>query len=191
VLKSLRVLALLWQILRREMSVFHEVKLLLEPATPDDRKQVARVRPPAEMVSFVHYNWFWLDRSLRDPAVRFRLVRTLPHRELVGIIAYGPFESIDQDPSSRIINIGEIYHLVVDCARVGQGLGRRISCAAVDLLREEFPGLKAVRVGHNPENKAAARLYGSLGFIPIGEKIDHETSTRDVLLELGLAARPD
>ena len=168
------------------MSVATEARLLLDPATAGDRRRVMRVRPPAASAFFVHYNWFWLDRSLRDPAVRFRLARTLPRRATVGVVAYGPFEPVDQDPSSRMADIGEIYHLVVDRTRIGQGLGRRLASAALDLLREELPGIKAVRVGHHPDNIAAANLFASLGFVQIGEKIDHETSTRDVLRELKL-----
>jgi ribosomal protein S18 acetylase RimI-like enzyme len=168
------------------MSVSAEAKLLLDPATASDRRRVMRVRPPAASAHFVHYNWFWLDRSLRDPAVRFRLARILPQRTTVGAVAYGPFEPIDQDPSSRTADIGEIYHLVVDRTRTGQGLGRHLVRAALDLLREELPDIKAVRVGHHPENVGAAKLFASLGFVQIGEKVDHETSTRDVLRELKL-----
>ncbi len=49
-----------------------------------------------------------------------------------------------------------------------------------------MPGLNAIRIGHNPRNAAAAALFAGLGFRRIGEKIDAEDGTRDVLLE----ARP-
>src|SRR5712691_571920 len=138
--------------------------LLLEPATAADRRRVMRVRPPAGMAHFVHYNRFWLDRSLRDPAIRFRLARLLPRRALVGVVAYGPFEPVDQEPASRIGHIGEIYHLVVDRARAGQGLGRRIARRALAAMRAELPAIAAVRVGHHPANAASARLFAALGF---------------------------
>ena len=157
--------------------------LLLEPATAADRRRIMRVRPSDEMAHFVHYNRFWLDRSLRDPAVRFRLARLLPRRALVGVVVYGPFESTEQDASSRIDDIGEIYHLVVDRARIGQGFGRRIARRALAALRAEYPAIAAVRIGHHPANAASARLFAALGFTPIGEKVDRETGTRDVLRE--------
>lgn len=160
--------------------------LLLEPATAADRQRVMRVRALAAMAHFVHYNWFWLDRSLRDRAICFRLARLLPRRALVGVVAYGPFEPVDQDPASRVAHIGEIYHLVVDRARAGQGLGRRIARRALAALRAELPAITAVRVGHHPAHAASARLFVALGFMPIGEKVDHETGTRDVLRELDL-----
>jgi len=162
------------------------MSLLLEFATAADRRRVMRVRPPADMAHFVHYSWFWLDRSLRDPAVRFRLVRLLPRRSLVGVVAYGPFEPIDQDASSRIVHIGEIYHLVVDRAWARRGIGRSIVRRALVSLRAELPAVSAVRVSHHPANAASARLFATLGFKPIGEKVDHETGTRDVLCELDL-----
>jgi RimJ/RimL family protein N-acetyltransferase len=168
------------------MPACDDASLLLEPATTADRRRVMRVRAPAGMAHFVHYNWFWLDRSLRDPAIRFGLARLLPRRALVGVVAYGPFEPVDQDPASRIAQIGEIYHLVVDRARAGQGLGRRIARRALAALRAELPAITAVRVGHHPANAASARLFAALGFTPIGEKVDHETGTRDVLRELDL-----
>jgi ribosomal protein S18 acetylase RimI-like enzyme len=158
--------------------------LLFEPGQASDSRRVMRVRPPAAAAFFVHYNSFWLDRVLRDPSVRFRLVRTLPRRALVAVVAYGPHEAIDQDPSSRIAEIGEIYHLVVDRERARQGLGRRISQAVLELLFSELPGIKSVRVGHHPENVQARRLWESLGFVSFGQKLDHETGTADVLLEL-------
>src|SRR5436305_17862 len=118
-----------------------DTSLLLELATAADRRRVMRVRPPADMAHFLHYNRFWLDRSLRDPAVRFRLVRLLPRRSLVGVVAYGQFEPIDQDASSRIVHIGEIYHLVVDQARARRGLGSSIARRALLALRAELPAI--------------------------------------------------
>lgn len=50
----------------------------------------------------------------------------------------------------------------------------------------ELPAITAVRVGHHPAHAASARLFVALGFMPIGEKVDHETGTRDVLRELDL-----
>ena len=106
--------------------------LALTPATAADRQRIMRVRPAAAQAFFVHYNWFWLDRSLRDPAVHFKLVRAAPRGGLVAVVAYGPYDARDQDPTSRVPGSSEIYHLVVDHKRAGQGLGRQITEAVIN-----------------------------------------------------------
>lgn len=156
----------------------------LVSATAADRQRISRIRPPAGMGHFVHYNWFWLDRSLADPVIRFDLVRVGPRRGLKGCIAYGPHEAVDLDPASRLDGVGEIYHVVIDRASVGQGVGRGSILAALVKLQRYMPRLQAVRVSHHVDNAAARKLYAKLGFIEIGEKIDGETGIRDRLLEL-------
>jgi RimJ/RimL family protein N-acetyltransferase len=162
------------------------MQLDLVPATASDRQRIGRIRPPAGMGSFVHYNWFWLDRALADPAIRFRLVRAGPRRGIKGCIAYGPHEVVDLDPASRMAGVGEVYHIVIDRASVRLGLGGQAIAAAIADMQLEMPGLRAVRVSHHALNRAARYLYGRLGFVEIGEKIDGETGIRDRLLELRL-----
>jgi RimJ/RimL family protein N-acetyltransferase len=159
---------------------------LLIPARAADRARIARVRPPAGMGRFVHFNWFWLDRALADPAICFCLIRGGPRGGIAGCMALGPHEQIDLDPGSRLKGVGEIYHVVVDRAHAGRGIGRAAIIAGIKVLLEVDPGLVAVRVSHHVQNEAAARLYTRLGFKTIGEKIDGETGIRDRLLELTL-----
>jgi RimJ/RimL family protein N-acetyltransferase len=163
--------------------------LRLVPATARDRERIARIRAPSGMGRFVHFNWFWLDRALADPQIRFSLVRDGPRGGITGCLAYGPHEPIDLDPSSRISGVGEIYHIVIDRRHAGRGQGGRAVMAAIDALRTLDPGMKAVRVSHHPENMVASKLYARLGFVEVGCKIDGETGIRDRLLELSLAAR--
>ena len=66
------------------------------------------MRAPAGLESFVHYNWFWLDRALADPAIQFRLIRAGARRKLAGVVAFGPHEPVDLDPASRRPHLGEI-----------------------------------------------------------------------------------
>jgi ribosomal protein S18 acetylase RimI-like enzyme len=153
------------------------------PGTKSDRPRVARVRAPLGMGPFVHFNWFWLDRARADPEIRFRLIRAGPRRKLVGVIAFGPHEPVDLDPSSRRPHLGEVYHIVVDRHSARRGYGAAAILLAIDELRRLMPRLCAVRVAHHPKNEAAARLYKRLGFTIIGEKVDGETGIRDVLLE--------
>lgn len=158
--------------------------LSLVPAAVTDRKRIARIRAPIGMGPFVHFNWFWLDRDLADPEIRFSLVRGGSRGGIIGCVAYGPHEFIDLDPRSRIAGIGEIYHIVVDRKHAGKGQGTRAILAAIEALRLLNPNFYAVRVSHHKSNKAAAKLYARLGFVEIGEKIDGETGIRDRLLEL-------
>ncbi len=160
----------------------------LVPATAADRRRIMRVRPPPEAARFVHYNWFWLDRSVADPAIRFCRVRAGPRGGVAAVVAFGPHEVMDGDPSSRLPNFGEIYHLVVDRNRARQGIGRAAVLAAAARMATDAPELTAIRIAHNPGNLAAAALFASLGFRPIGEKVDAEDGTRDVLREADLAA---
>jgi len=141
------------------------------------------------MGAFVHFNWFWLDRALVDPEIRFVLIRGGVRGGIAGCLAYGPHESIDLDPSSRLPRVGEIYHILIDRKHAGRGHGARAIVAAIQALRALDPTLAAVRVSHHRLNKAAARLYDRLGFVEIGEKIDGETGVHDRLLELSLPAR--
>jgi RimJ/RimL family protein N-acetyltransferase len=136
------------------------------------------------MGRFVHFNWFWLDRALADPEIRFLLIRGGPRGGITGCLAYGPHEVVDLDPPSRMPEVGEIYHLVIDRKYTGQGQGTRAITAAIGRLRGLDPTLKAVRVAHHADNKVAANLYAQLGFVKVGDKIDRETGIIDRLLEL-------
>jgi len=163
----------------------------LVPATGTDRKRIARIRAPIGMGHFVHFNRFWLDRALADAAIHFSLVRGGSRGGIIGCLAYGPHETIDLDPSSRMPGVGEIYHLVIDRKCAGRGQGAGAVAAGIEALLALDPELKAVRVSHHVENTAAAKLYARLGFVAIGEKIDGETGIRDRLLELPLSAAVD
>lgn len=164
--------------------------VVLVPGTASDRPRIARVRAPAGLGPFVHYNWFWLDRALADPGIRYCLIRRGARRGLVGVVAFGAHETIDLDPASRRDDVGEIYHIVIDRKFAGQGLGTAAIGLAVAALADTMPKLRAVRVAHHPKNIPAAKLYAKLGFVHAGEKIDGETGIRDVLLELALTSPP-
>jgi ribosomal protein S18 acetylase RimI-like enzyme len=145
--------------------------------------RLARIRAPVGMGRFVHWNRFWLDRALADPAIVMFLLRAGPREEIVGCLALGLHEAIDLEPASRVATIGEFFHLVIDRRRIGRGFGRAAVEAGVHELRLRLPGITAIRLAHHPQNVAAARLYEGLGFAVIGEKIDKETGIHDVLRE--------
>lgn len=160
--------------------------LRLVPATATDRKRIARIRAPIGMGHFVHFNWFWLDRALADPVIKFALIRGGSRGGVTGCLAYGPHETIDLVPSSRMPGVGEVYHIVIDRKHAGQGQGAHAIVAGIEALRRLDPNLKAVRVSHHADNEAAARLYARLGFVEVGEKIDGEAGIHDRLLEFSL-----
>lgn len=149
-----------------------------------DRAAIMRVRAPRDGRPFVHHNWFWLDRALADPEIRFRLIRRPPRGGLAGVVAFGPHEAVDLDPSSRQPDIGEIYHIVVGQSFAGCGIGLAAVRTAAAELAAAYPAQRALRIGHNPRNAAAAAFFGRLGFKRIGGKSDGETGESDILLEL-------
>jgi hypothetical protein len=101
------------------MTTEHPLHLVQAVAT--DRKRISRIRAPIGMGAFVHFNWFWLDRALVDPEIRFALIRGGARGGIAGCLAYGPHECIDLDPSSRVPGVGEIYHIVIDYKHAGRG----------------------------------------------------------------------
>ena len=59
------------------------------------------------------------------------------------------------------------------------GFGRTLMLEAIRETRRLYPG-QGIRIG---AQRYLEKFYGSLGFVPIGDKVDHETGTRDVLRE--------
>ncbi len=62
----------------------HPILVQLQRGAASDRAAIMRMRAPPASRPFVHYNWFWLDRSLADPEIRFRLIRQGPRQGLAG-----------------------------------------------------------------------------------------------------------
>ncbi|WP_323369359.1 GNAT family N-acetyltransferase [Streptomyces alkaliterrae] len=63
--------------------------------------------------------------------------------------------------------------MVVDAAEQGRGTGRAAVRALLARLASR-PDCREVRLSYHPRNRAAARLYESLGFTPTGEREDEE-----------------
>jgi ribosomal protein S18 acetylase RimI-like enzyme len=164
------------------------VPLTLHIANSMDRRRIARIRAPEGMGRFVHFNWFWLDRAIDDPAITFALIRSGARGGITGCIAYGPHERIDLDPMSRVPSVGEIYHIVVDRKHACRGIGPAAIAAAITAMRAHDRTMASVRVSHHAENTVAAKLYARLGFVPVGDKVDGETGIHDRLLELPLSS---
>ena len=147
---------------------------------PSERAELdSLVEPHGDHAHFVHYSWFWFDRAQHDTDICVRWI--MQDDEACGVIAFGPHEPIDMDRSSRVDDIGEIYHLVIDHRFLRQGIARAAISLAIQQLKAQREALTAVAVAHHPDNEPAALLYQSLGFQIVGQKADAETGEAAVL----------
>ena len=68
----------------------------------------------------------------------------------------------------------ELFHLTIDEAQQGQGLGAAAVELAVRHVTATRPGCREVRLSVHPDNARAQRLYARAGFGPTGEERDGE-----------------
>ncbi|MFK7914177.1 MAG: GNAT family N-acetyltransferase [Pseudomonadales bacterium] len=68
----------------------------------------------------------------------------------------------------------EIFHLVVDRNRQGQGLGKASVVLLVDHVRETWPEVDSLELTVHPNNEVARHMYASCGFVSTGEFKDSE-----------------
>ena len=86
--------------------------------------------------------------------------------ELVGFVMYGT--DVVEDPEQWWI-----IRVMIDERFQGRGYGRAATTALVDLMRERHR-CASIRLGVDPANQRAIRLYESLGFRDTGEVEDDE-----------------
>jgi len=67
-----------------------------------------------------------------------------------------------------------IFHLVIDCLKQGQGLGKASVVKIVEHIRLTWPKCKTVKLTVHPNNEIAKTVYCSCGFIATGEIQDSE-----------------
>ena len=132
------------------------------PVTRDNWLEVGRlhVRPGQE--AFVAPNFVSLAESKFYPEMVPLAIYN--DDELVGFWMYG------YDPAECT---WWIVRMMIDTRYQGRGFGRQAMEAAVALLKA-LPGCPSFKVSYDPENRAAAALYRSLGFAPSGEVLDGE-----------------
>jgi RimJ/RimL family protein N-acetyltransferase len=136
------------------------------------------------MGHFVHFNHFWLDRSLQSSHIHCFLIRSGPRYGLKGCIALGLHEESDGDPTLIVPCIGELFHLVVDRHSEGRGYGTAAIQCAITKIKELYPKIEKIRLSHHPENIVAAKLYEKFQIKVIGTKTDSETGINDILREM-------
>ena len=88
------------------------------------------------------------------------LVAENEHSQVVGYIT----TRID-----RLTGVGFIPNLAVRGAERGQGIGRRLIAAALDLFRAE--GLQLARIETLEQNRVGRHLYPACGFVEVARQI--------------------
>lgn len=75
----------------------------------------------------------------------------------MGYLLLYPFDG----DRGRTVNV---VRLMIDQRFQGQGLGRQLLLAAVELIRTFEPAVDTVRISTLPRNDVAIRMYQSIGF---------------------------
>jgi diamine N-acetyltransferase len=129
----------------------------LRQLSPDNARAVVALRVAPEQAQFVASN----ANSLADAYVHreLRPLAVYAGDELVGFVMYG------QDPDD---GNWWVVRMMIDERFQGQGYGRGAMVALIGLMREEHQ-CESIRLGVDPANQAAIRLYESLGFRDTGE----------------------
>ncbi len=131
--------------------------IALRSLSPDNARAVVALRVAPEQADFVASNAnsiadAYMHRELRPLAVYAR-------EDLVGFAMYG------QDPDD---GNWWIIRMMIDERFQARGYGRGAMTALVALMREEHQ-CESIRLGVDPANVGAIRLYQSLGFRDTGE----------------------
>lgn len=95
--------------------------------------------------------------------------------DVVGFVMIGKGSIANEEESELISENYCIWRLMVDKNFQGQGFGKEIIDAAIDLIRT-FPYDKAEKVwlSYDPENIKAREIYKKYGFVENGEMCDNE-----------------
>jgi diamine N-acetyltransferase len=131
------------------------IRVSLRPVTRDNWMDCARLTVADGQEAFVASNVFSLAEAAYTPG------RT-PFAVCRGGAVVG-FVMISDRGSGRYW----IDRLMIGEQHQGRGYGRAALAALLDLLGSRA-GCREVCVSHHPDNRAAARLYRSFGFIAAG-----------------------
>ncbi|SKB09991.1 GNAT family N-acetyltransferase [Aeromicrobium choanae] len=147
--------------------------VVLSPATAENWRDIARVRPLESQSEWVAEPTYYLCLSAYDGLWRSCAVRT-EDGTTVGHVMW----AVDPDDDSHWIG-----GLVIDAERQGEGLGRATVEALLTLWEREEPSLSGTEyreaaLSVSAGNEVALGLYRSLGFIETGELSDDEIVLR-------------
>lgn len=148
----------------------------LVPVDDDNWRAIADIAPRDDQRDFVAaLAARYLLLSTRESV--WNSLGVLADTTVVGHLMWG------RDPDDGTYWIGG---MVVDAGQQGRGVGR----AALRLLLRQLterPDCREIRLSYQEANEPAARLYGSLGFVPTGERDGAED---DETAEIVAAYRP-
>jgi diamine N-acetyltransferase len=148
------------------------VTIELREVTPEVREELRSVRLGPGQDQFVAS----IEKSFSDAAEVpeanpwYRAVYL--ENEPVGFVMI----SWNVEPRPGILGPWYLWRLLVDERRQGQGVGREIVLAIVDIIRGE--GGDALLTSYVDEPGGPAGFYRRLGFVPTGQLDDGEVVTR-------------
>jgi RimJ/RimL family protein N-acetyltransferase len=144
------------------------VKLSLRPVTIANRGDLGAIDAGPDQRRWVHFGWYWHQRSLENPAIQFRLVHLEGVEAAVGMVAFGPAYA-DEALTERRPGDYELHHVVIDERHQRRGVGRVVALAVMRMLAAE-PDCVRVLAAHHPANLTSRAFFSSLGFRETGER---------------------
>ncbi|MGC8488415.1 MAG: GNAT family N-acetyltransferase [Clostridia bacterium] len=134
----------------------------LRPVDRENWEECILLSVREDQKAFVASNVYSLAQArVQDECVPMAVYRD---EHMVGFLMYA---------KDRVEEQYWVYRLMVDRRFQGQGIARQAMCALMCALahRTDFEKL---RISYEPDNRAAAHLYQSLGFKTTGEVIEGE-----------------
>lgn len=124
--------------------------LRLVPVDESNREAILQLHVRDDQVQLVAPNTKSLRQASEEPSL-------VPRALLEGERAVG-FAMYQRRPDGTAY----VWRIMIDGARQGEGLGRRLMALVLEELRRA--GHRRVFISHRPQNRAAAGLFESLGF---------------------------
>lgn len=140
-------------------------KIKLKKVTADNWEAVAGLKLTEDQEDLVAPNVYSIAESKFNPqAIPLAIYAG---RKPVGFIMYEP--CVDDDRPHEYL----IYRFMIDRRHQSKGYGRLALQKVIDDIKED-PAWARIRICYMPENKAAKKFYGSLGFNEVGIDEDDE-----------------
>jgi diamine N-acetyltransferase len=139
--------------------------VVLKEITRDNWEDCIDLKVSPEQKNFVASNLYSIAESQFYPGCVPLAV--YDDETLVGFIMYEP------DTESSIEGTYFINRLMVDYRYQGKGYGRMAMQQVIERLKQS-PDCRAIKTSYFSENRVAAKLYLSLGFVPTGEVVEGE-----------------
>ena len=140
--------------------------LTLKEITSENWEECIELQPNEDQKQFIASNLYSLAQSKFLPT--FETLAVYKDQLMVGFVMFG----IDPDDSQYWI-----YRLMIDSSHQGNGYGIETMKQVIERIKAK-PDATDIMVAYHPENKAAAALYGKLGFEVLGKAPWGEIMTR-------------